>query len=139
MGGIFLRIYGGMILAILLISLLVFGLVQFINNHRSDTYRHQMAQGTMWLVSNGALRYQPEFRKKWLDFNSNLLNMPFELIDECNNISLSKKQKARLYEGLVVVDFTNGKAANAYMKLPSETESSCLATEIKRGVGSCAA
>lgn len=143
MGGIFLRIYGGMMLAMLLIGLSIFALVQFVNDYRSNNYRHDMAQGPLWLVANGTVRYQPEFRKKWLDFNSNLLDMPFTLVG-CAKLTLSRSQQERITTNRVVVDFIDeNPVANAYIKLPSGTSpeeldeenqvekaQTCLTTEI---------
>ncbi len=130
MGSIFFRIYTGMLIAMLVIALAIYAVLQLVNSYRADEYRHEMAEGLMWLVANGSLRYQPAFRKKWLDFNSGMLNMPFS-IEACDKLVLKPEEKEKLNNGELVIFLPNkSEVADAYYRLPSEKEKNCLQTKI---------
>lgn len=119
MNSIFLRIYGGMLLAVVLISLAAYGVVEVINGYRADTYREQMARGTFWLMTNSTSRYQGAEREQWLKILGVLIGAQVTLIDG-PDADLTQGERDRLRDGRVVFRVDDGGVADIFMQLPAE-------------------
>lgn len=121
MNSIFLRIYGGMLAAVVLIALAAYGTVELINAQRADSYREEMARGTFWLMAHSTSRYQGAERDKWLQILGVLIGTPVTLID-ARQAALDDDEKSRLQAGRVVfrVGPEDASAADVFMKLPAE-------------------
>lgn len=120
MHSIFLRIYGGMLVAMLLVSALVYGAVQLVNAQRADAYREEMARGTFTLLAEGTSRYQGAERDKWVQVMSALLGAKIELRDE-RDVRLDGDEQARLRAGRVVFRVADDEqTAEIYRRLPAE-------------------
>lgn len=119
MNSIFLRIYGGMLAAMLLIALLAWGVVYVVDGWRADTYREQMARGTFWLMANSTGRYQGAEREQWLRILSALVGAPVTAIDEPAG-SFSDRELRRLREGRVALRVEDDNTAQIFMRLPAE-------------------
>lgn len=55
MNSIFLRIYGGMLAALVLVALLGVGTLHLVNEVRGDQYREGLARGTFRLMADNLL------------------------------------------------------------------------------------
>ncbi|HBP75913.1 MAG TPA: two-component sensor histidine kinase, partial [Alcanivorax sp.] len=53
MNSIFVRIYGGILVALLIIGALTYAGVELVNDYRSQLYRERMARGTFYLMAEG--------------------------------------------------------------------------------------
>lgn len=131
MNSIFVRIYGGMLLAVVLISIAAYGVVEVVNAYRADTYREEMARGTFWLMANSTVRHQGEERVKWLRVLEVLIGAPVSLVDGVN-ADFTPAEKARLREGRVLfrVGGAPDGAADIFMQLPAEE--AFLATRMRK-------
>lgn len=120
MNSIFLRIYGGMLAAMLLVAGLSWAVVQTANKYREDAYNEQMLGGTFWAIANGTGRYHGEERTKWLQLLSAISGVKLELRDEAE-LQFSAGERERLHDGRVVLRITDkSEPADVYIKLPTE-------------------
>lgn len=120
MNSIFLRIYGGMLVAMLLVAALAWGAVEAVNKYRESEYNESMLVGTFWAAANGTARYQGAERERWLQVISTILGWKLELIDD-SHVAFSAAERARLRDGRVVLRITDtSEPADVYIRLPAE-------------------
>ena len=100
MKSIFLRIFGGVLLALILISTVCVLAVDAINQVRLEQHRMRVAQGTFHLLAE-YIGSQPELSGAWLESLSHQLGYTIEVKD-INEAKLSSRHKARIEEGQVV-------------------------------------
>ncbi|WP_111657149.1 ATP-binding protein [Isoalcanivorax indicus] len=121
MNSIFLRIYAGMLLAVLLVGAFSYGLVQLINGYRSDVYRESMAHGTFYLMAKGLQRQgsaaEREARRELL---SRLLGAEILLQPE-DDVVLTYRERLDLEQGFVVMRLNQAESyADIFYQLPGE-------------------
>lgn len=122
MNSIFLRIYGGILLMVMLIGLLAYGSIQLTDYYRAADYRQRMAHGTFYLIAQGVERYATdEERQKWLQLVSHLVGAQIE-IASAKTLELSSGEKRELADGQVVLrlDDTQSQADILYALPQSE-------------------
>lgn len=120
MNSIFLRIYAGMLLAMVAVGFATWGALELVNSYRADSYREEMAKGTFTLLAEGTSRYHGAERDRWLQVMSALLGSEVTLTDG-NGIVFSDDDLARFREHRVVFHMSEAEdAADVYMRLPSE-------------------
>lgn len=122
MNSIFLRIYAGMILAMLLVGAFAYGMVQLVNDYRSDLYREQMAHGTFYLMARGLQRQaEPEAREARRALLTRLMGAEIELRDE-HTLALSYRERMALEDGRVVMRVADPRSfADIMFQLPGES------------------
>lgn len=102
MNSIFVRIYGGILVALLIIGGLTYAGVELVNNYRSELYRESMARGTFYLMAQGYRLHQGvERQREWTRALSRMLGAPVALLDGAS-LKLSYREKLHLSEGRVV-------------------------------------
>jgi two-component system sensor histidine kinase RstB len=118
---IFLRIYGGMMLAVLLVGLLAYAGVTVVNSYRADVYRESMARGTFYLMARGVQRQQDAAAlERWLQVLGRLMGSPVQ-IRTPEEAALSDDELARLADGRVVMQLNEaGGYADIYFQLPGD-------------------
>lgn len=120
MNSIFVRLYGGLILALLLIGGLTYGAVDLVNQYRSDLYRERMARGTFHLMAEGYQRRDEEERERWSQVLSKLFNADIVLKD-LEQLQLGYREALHLEDGLVVMRLNNDQGfADIFFQLPGE-------------------
>ncbi|MDF1821496.1 MAG: ATP-binding protein [Alcanivoracaceae bacterium] len=121
MNSIFLRIYGGMMLAVLLVGLLAYAGVTVVNSYRADVYRESMARGTFYLMARGVQRQQDAAAlERWLQVLGRLMGSPVQ-IRTPEEAALSDDELARLADGRVVMQLNEaGGYADIYFQLPGD-------------------
>lgn len=120
MTSIFLRIYGGMLVAMLLVAGLAYGVVQTVNKYREDAYNEQMLSGMFWSIANGTARYHGEERGKWLQLLSAIAGLKIELRDE-GAVDFTAREHEQLREGRVLLRITDeSEPADVFFRLPTE-------------------
>lgn len=120
MNSIFLRIYGGMLAAMLLIGALAYFTVDLVNQYRADTYREEMARGTFWLLANGTSRHHGEERETWVQLMTALLGSKVEVVDG-KAAAFSSAELDRLRAGRVVLRVQDEEnTADIFIALPAE-------------------
>jgi two-component system, OmpR family, sensor histidine kinase RstB len=93
---IFLRIYGGLVILVVLVALFGYLLVQIINYQRTQEYRESLTNGISFIISEGIAR-QPNQQQKldWISDASDLLELPIYYVDS-SKVDLSRAEKKRI-------------------------------------------
>ena len=74
---IFLRIYAGLVVLVMLVALFGYLLVQIINYQRAQEYRESLTDGISFVISEGVARQPGEQQKlAWISDASDLLELP---------------------------------------------------------------
>ena len=103
MNSIFVRIYGGILVALLIIGALTYAGVELVNDYRSQLYRERMARGTFYLMAEGYReRAGDEERQAWSRSLSRMFGAPVTLRD-AGELGLSYRDGLHLQEGRVVL------------------------------------
>lgn len=102
---IFLRIYGGLVILVVLVALFGYLLVQIINYQRAQEYRESLTDGISYIISEGIAR-QPNQQQKldWISDASDLLELPIYYVDS-TKVSLTRTEKKRIDEQKAVVRY----------------------------------
>ena len=93
---IFLRIYGGLVILVVLVALFGYLLVQIINYQRAQEYRESLTDGISYIITEGISR-QPNAQQKldWISDASDLLELPIYFVD-ASKVSLTRTEKKRI-------------------------------------------
>lgn len=93
---IFLRIYAGLVILVVLVSVFGYLLVQIINYQRAQEYRESLTDGISYVISEGVAR-QPGKQQKidWVSDASDLLELPIYYTD-ASKVELSRTEKKRI-------------------------------------------
>lgn len=103
MNSIFVRIYGGILVALLIIGALTYAGVELVNDYRSQLYRERMARGTFYLMAEGYReRASDEERQAWSRSLSRMFGAPVSLRG-AGELGLSYRDGLHLQEGRVVL------------------------------------
>ena len=115
----FIRIYAGLMLAVVVIGLLSYGGVQLLNKHRSVEYREKMARGTFYLTALSLERQETtEKQEARLYFLSRLLGADIDVMAP-EDVPLSGAKRRYLDKGRVLVQVRpEGGVADIYYHLP---------------------
>ncbi len=102
---IFLRIYGGLVILVVLVALFGYLLVQIINYQRAQEYRESLTDGISYIITEGISR-QPNAQQKldWISDASDLLELPIYFVD-ANKVSLTRTEKKRIDEQKAAVRY----------------------------------
>lgn len=121
MNTIFLRIYGGIIAALVLVALLGVGALQLTNELRSDQYRELLARGTFRLMADNLERMEEVDRRRALVTWSRLLGVPLAL-EPLYSEPLDGRARGQLLRGQVLVEQTGPHAARVYSLVSSDQQ-----------------
>lgn len=102
---IFLRIYAGLLILMVLVACSGYVLTQIINYQRAQEYRESLTDGMAYIISEGIAR-QPNQQQKedWISDASNLLGLPIFYI-RADQVSLSRAENRRIAEQKAVVRY----------------------------------
>lgn len=99
MNNFFIRIYAGLMLAVVVVGLLSYGAVHLLNKHRSVEYREKMARGTFYLTALSLERQDStEKQNAHLQFLSRLLGADIFLTNPFNRTIFIRHEQALLDE-----------------------------------------
>ncbi len=113
MNAIFLRIYGGMLAALVLVALLGAATLHLVNEARGEQYRERLARGTFRLMADNLRPMSEVERRRALALWGRLLGIPLTLRAPAGE-PLDGRQRARLGQGQVLVEQTGPHAARIY-------------------------
>ncbi|WP_043309341.1 ATP-binding protein [Pseudomonas sp. ML96] len=130
MNSIFLRIYGGIIAALVLVALLGVGALQLTNEVRSDQYREQLARGTFRLMADSLQPMNDVDRRRALITWTRLLGVPLEL-QALADAPLDGRTRGRLLNGQVLVEQAGPHEARVFA-LVSAQQQLVLTAEIEQ-------
>ncbi len=118
MNSIFLRIYGGMCAALVLVAVLGVLALHMLNQVRSEQYRERLAHGTFSLMADNLQPMNETERHRALLVWERLLGIPLAL-KTFNQTDLDLTQRTRVLHGQALVEQTGPHAAKVY-RLVSE-------------------
>ncbi|PYY79548.1 two-component sensor histidine kinase [Pseudomonas sp. TKO26] len=130
MNSIFLRIYGGMCAALILVALLGVLALHLLNEVRSEQYRERLAHGTFSLMADNLQPMSEIERRRALLVWQRLLGIPLSL-KTFNQTDLDSSQRGRVLRGQALVEQTGPFAARVY-RLVSEQEQLLLSAEVQQ-------
>ncbi|WP_083232535.1 ATP-binding protein [Endozoicomonas atrinae] len=110
MSSIFLRIYGGLLFSLVLVSVLSGIVVTIVNGVRMAEYREDMARGTFRLVSEVLASMPEDQRQKWLGEWGHKLSIPFSMLP-LERSDFTPKEIELLSHGGIDVQMLTEKAA----------------------------
>jgi two-component system sensor histidine kinase RstB len=100
---IFLRIYAGLVILVVLVALFGYLLVQIINYQRAQEYRESLTDGMAYIISEGIARQPNEQqRMDWISDASNLLELPIYYV-KAEKVDLTRAEAKRIEERKAVV------------------------------------
>ncbi|PWB32882.1 two-component sensor histidine kinase [Pseudomonas sp. SDI] len=110
MNSIFLRIYGGMCAALVLVAVLGVLSLHLLNEVRAGQYRERLAHGTFTLMADNLAQMNSVERTRALAIWERLLGIPLEL-QSLEQARLDGGQRSQLQRGQVLVERTGPHAA----------------------------
>ncbi len=102
MNSIFLRIYGGMLVVLVAVSLLALLSIHMINDIRVEDYRERIATGTFRLMADNLQPMDQSERRQAMNVWERLLGVPLE-IHTLEELQLESAIWSKLIKGRVVV------------------------------------
>lgn len=130
MNSIFLRIYGGLLLSLVLVAALGLLTVHVINQARNDQYREDLARGTFRLMSDNLQPMSEVERRRALIVWGRLIGVNLRLLPLAEQ-GLDAGQIAQLRKGQVLVEQTGPHAAQVY-SLIADSEALLLSTQVEQ-------
>ena len=100
---IFLRIYAGLVILVMLVAVFGYLLVQIINYQRAQEYRESLTDGMAYIIAEGIAR-QPNQQQKidWISDASDLLELPIYYV-KSEKVDLTRNERKRIEERKAVV------------------------------------
>lgn len=103
MKSIFLRIYGGMLLTLVVVGALGLLTLRVVNDVRAQDYRQELARGTFRLMSDELVPMEEVDRKRAILQWARLMGIPLSL-QRLDSLGLEGRARARLMNGQVLVE-----------------------------------
>lgn len=119
MNSIFLRIYGGMLAALVLVAVLGVLSVHLLNEVRAGQYRERLAHGTFTLMADNLVPLGEVERKRTLLIWERLLGIPLKL-QTLAQAGIDGGQRSQLQRGQVLVEKTGPHAAKVMRQVGTE-------------------
>lgn len=102
---IFLRIYAGLVILVVLVAIFGYLLVQIINYQRAQDYREFLTDGIAYVISEGVARQPtPQQKRDWISDASDLLDIAIYTID-ANKVEFSRSERKRIAKRQAVVRY----------------------------------
>lgn len=130
MNSIFLRIYGGMCAALILVAVLGVLALHLLNQVRGEQYRERLAHGTFALMADNLQPMKSTERHRTLLVWERLLGIPLAL-KTFDQTGLDLTQRTRVLRGQALVEQTGPHAAKVY-RLVSDKEQLVLTGEVQQ-------
>ncbi|NHB57562.1 HAMP domain-containing protein [Acinetobacter sp. 194] len=112
---IFLRIYAGLVITVVLVAIFGYLLVQIINYQRAQKYRESLTDGIAYVVSESIARQPtPQQKQDWISDASDLLGIKIYTID-ANKVDFSHSERKRLNNRQAVVRYDAEKGVNYFL------------------------
>lgn len=130
MNSIFFRIYGGMLVVLVTVSLFGLLIIQLVNDARAEDYRERIASGTFRLMADNLEPMDHSERLRTLAAWTRLIGVPLEL-EELDRLNLESSYWARLIQGRVLVRPMSRPRVRVYAMV-DVSESVVLTADIQR-------
>ncbi|PQA47691.1 ATP-binding protein [Amnimonas aquatica] len=130
---IFVGIYGGILLVVVLVSTCAYGILYYVNAERAQTYTERMSTALYHITAIAVARQAESQREYWLQDAAQLLDAPLALIRQLP-FEPTWREQARLDQGYAVVRRAGGGANEIYIRVPMPGRPSYIASELS-GIG----
>lgn len=130
MNSIFFRIYGGMLLVLVTVSLLGLLMIQLVNGARVEDYRERIASGTFRLMADNLQPMDHSERLRAIAAWARLIGVPLEL-EQLDRLDLEANYWTRLMQRQVLVRPVSPPEVRVYA-LVDLAESTVLTADIQR-------
>ncbi|PJE80172.1 Sensor protein RstB [invertebrate metagenome] len=120
MSSIFLRIYGGLLFVVVLVSVLSGITATMINGTHLAQYREDILRGTFRLGSYSLQDKTLQEQQQWIRQWRHDLNIPFRILPIKDSF-LSHKNRQQLRKGNIVINMLNDNKAKVYVYIKNET------------------
>lgn len=130
MNSIFLRIYGGLLAALVLTAAFAVLALHLTSEIRTEQHRERLATGTFKLMSSNLAALDAVERKRAIALWSRLLGVPLR-IKPAQSLELDRSDLSRVLRSRVVVKHDDAGPARIY-SLISATERDVLSGEVRR-------
>lgn len=122
MNSIFVRIYGGMIAASIVIGIIFYIAFQTTNYIRLQHFRTQLTNGPMKLLVESIEHRSADQRDQWVKLLSRIFNAPIALTGR-EGIDVTEKEHQKLLNGEIVMRYRrDDRIVEVVYKLPSESD-----------------
>lgn len=121
MNSIFLRIYGGLLLSLVLVAVLGASAMHLANQVRTDQYRERLAHGTFRLMADNLPSLNKVERQRALAQWSRLLGVSLRL-QALSELTLDSRQRAELNHSAVLVEERGPHAVQVLTQLTGSQE-----------------
>ncbi|NRB39863.1 MAG: hypothetical protein HRU20_15580 [Pseudomonadales bacterium] len=120
MQSIFFKIYGGMILTVLIVVFIANATAIQVNHFRLENYIRSISSGTFSLIEDAMQRHEPQQQQQWLDVVEKLSSIKIDLLD-LQTQSFSARELEQLDQGLLLVKADDaGSKTDIYKSLADE-------------------
>lgn len=130
MNSIFLRIYGGMLLVLVTVSLLALLAIHQINGIRAEDYRERIASGTFRLMADNLQPMDDSERRQVMNVWQRLLGVPLH-IQTLPELQLDSAAWSKLIQGRVLVRPTDNDEVRVLVLVDMQGEA-VLTADIQR-------
>ncbi|MEK6787342.1 MAG: ATP-binding protein [Pseudomonadota bacterium] len=130
---IFATIYGGMLLAIVVVGLASYGALSVINSERAQRYTEGMATALYHITAIAIARQSEENLPLWLQDAEVLMGTPLRLISKLP-FSPSEHERERLEQGMAVTQRLDDDRSQIWIKVPRPGSPVYLESELA-GIG----
>lgn len=130
---IFATIYGGMLLAIVVVGLASYGALSLINSERAQRYTEGMATALYHITAIAIARQSEENLPLWLQDAEALMGTPLRLISTLP-FKPSEHERERLEQGMAVTQRLDDDRSQIWIKVPRPGSTVYLESELA-GIG----
>ena len=130
---IFATIYGGMLLAIVVVGLASYGALSYINSERAQRYTEGMATALYHITAIAIARQSEDNLALWLQDAEALMGTPLRLIGTLP-FTPSEHERERLAQGLAIAQRVDDDRSQIWIKVPRPGRPVYLESELA-GIG----
>ncbi|KAF1066006.1 MAG: Sensor protein RstB [Pseudomonas citronellolis] len=130
MKSIFLRIYGGMLLTLVLVGALGVATLHLVNEVRGERYREELARGTFRLMADELAPMAEVDRSRALLQWSRLMGIPLRIVT-LDSLGMEGRSRARIMNNQVLVERAAEHLVKVYTQV-SGAEGSVLVGEVEQ-------
>jgi len=130
---IFVSIYGGILLVVVMVSLCTYGVLRYANAERAQSYTERMSTALFHITAIAVARQDESVRALWLQDAAQLLGAPLHLLNRLP-FEPSRREQARLSQGYAVVRMASPETGQVYIRVPLPGKSLYLSSVVA-GIG----
>ncbi len=120
--GLFLKLYGSLLICITLVALVTWWSLQGLNDWRAARYREHMASGMFRLIALGTARHAGPGRAAWLQGLAQMMEAPFDVVQgRRQHFTWIESRDLKVGRAVVRLD-TSASQADIFARIPGEPD-----------------